>query len=128
MGGLVTLGFELLTDVLFDDFEAWQTVLLVAGAALLAPALLLPAAMAQALVLKWCVIGAFRESDVPLYSLGYFRWWCAQTLLANPLFLPGSWLAVVSSRMLGATVGRGAYLKKALPKEYDLVTIGEGLC
>merc|ERR1740139_1395720 len=77
--------------------------------------------------MKWCVIGSFGESDVPLYSLGYFRWWCAQILTSNPTFMPGSRVAVLSYRMLGATVGDGAYLKTGLPREYELITIGKGV-
>ena len=38
-------------------------------ALLLSPVLLLTLAMAHSLLMKWCVIGTFRESDVPLYSL-----------------------------------------------------------
>lgn len=63
---LLTLAFEFL----FTSFvwQAWQIVLSVV-AFLLSPLLLLPLAMAQSLLMKWCVIGTFRESDVPLYSL-----------------------------------------------------------
>jgi hypothetical protein len=42
------------------------------------------------------------------------------------MFVSGSRLAVLSYQMLGATVGDGAYLKMALPKEYELITIGKG--
>ena len=63
---LLTLAFEFL----FTSFvwKAWQIALSVV-AFLLSPLLLLPLAMAQSLFMKWCVIGTFRESDVPLYSL-----------------------------------------------------------
>ena len=77
---LLTLAFEFL----FTSFvwKAWQIALSVV-AFLLSPLLLLPLAMAQSLFMKWCVIGTFRESDVPLYSL------CAaarsaQTATPNP--------------------------------------------
>jgi aryl carrier-like protein len=62
---LFTLVFEL-----FESFvwEAWHMSLGVL-ALLLSPVLLLTLAMAHSLLMKWCVIGTFRESDVPLYSL-----------------------------------------------------------
>ena len=43
------------------------------------------------------------------------------------MFVPGTRVAVLSYRMLGATVGDGAYIKGALPKEYELITIGQGV-
>jgi amino acid adenylation domain-containing protein len=81
----------------------------------------------QAVLVKHFIIGRFEESDIPIWSIQYFRWWLAQRLTMNPLFISGSAVGVITSRMLGATIGSNVYLGiTTMPVEYDLITIESG--
>ena len=81
----------------------------------------------QAVLLKHCFIGRFEEADIPLWSIAYFRWWLAQKLTSNVLFVPGTYIGVFTTRLLGASIGKDVYLGlTTFPVEYDLVTIEDG--
>ncbi|GAA2852069.1 hypothetical protein GCM10010472_06450 [Pseudonocardia halophobica] len=79
---------------------------------------------------KWVLIGRWKEGEVPVWSLRYFRFWLVRVLTrANPLVLVmvGSPLYTLYLRALGAKVGKNvAIFTKQLPVATDLLTIGSG--
>ena len=84
-------------------------------------------AFIQAVAVKHVIIGRFVEQDIPIWSLSYYRWWLAQRLTMNPFYIPGTYISVITTRMLGASIGKDVYLGvTTFPPEYDLVTIEDG--
>jgi non-ribosomal peptide synthetase-like protein len=82
------------------------------------------------IVAKWMLIGRWKEGELPVWSLRYFRFWLVKTLArANPLALVmvGSPLYTLYLRALGAKVGKNvAIFTRHLPVATDLLTIGSG--
>ncbi len=79
---------------------------------------------------KWVLVGRWRPQQIPVWSLGYVRFWLAKILVrSNPLLflVVGSPLYSLYLRALGAHVGRGVtILSKTLPVCTDLLSIGDG--
>ncbi|GGL82249.1 hypothetical protein GCM10010129_27550 [Streptomyces fumigatiscleroticus] len=78
---------------------------------------------------KWLLIGRWKETEFPLWSLAYLRFWLVKTLLhASPLaMMPGNPLYVLYLRALGARIGKGVtILTRTLPVCTDLLTVGDG--
>eukprot|EP00978_Attheya_sp_CCMP212_P021822 scaffold64143_cov68-Attheya_sp.AAC.10 len=79
-------------------------------------------------LIKWVVIGRYKEGRYPIYSSYYLRWWFVDIM--RKLFLRGIWgsnnlLLNFYYRMLGAKIGKGARISlEADVAEFDLVTIG----
>ncbi|MEU6371941.1 Pls/PosA family non-ribosomal peptide synthetase [Streptomyces sp. NPDC046909] len=93
------------------------------GGALFAGACALP------VVAKWLLVGRWRETEFPVWSLAYVRFWTVKALLhANPLALfAGNPLYVGYLRLLGARIGPGVtILSRSVPVCTDLLTIGAG--
>ncbi|MCE3555849.1 peptide synthetase, partial [Pseudonocardia sp. RS11V-5] len=82
------------------------------------------------IVAKWVLVGRWKEGEIPVWSLRYFRFWLVKTLVrANPLalFVVGSPLYALYLRALGAKVGKDvAIFTRQLPVATDLLTIGSG--
>ncbi|MDL5159570.1 Pls/PosA family non-ribosomal peptide synthetase [Actinomycetospora termitidis] len=81
------------------------------------------------ILLKWVLVGRWREQQVPVWTLRYVRFWTVKTLIrTNPLvFFVGSPLYVAYLRALGAKIGRGAViLSEHVPVCTDLLTVGAG--
>jgi non-ribosomal peptide synthetase-like protein len=81
------------------------------------------------IVAKWTLIGRWKPGQIPLWGLGYLRFWLVKTLVrTNPLVLfVGSPLYVLYLRALGAKIGRGvAIFSRGVPVCTDLLTIGAG--
>ena len=109
------------------------------GARVLLFALLVPllrfvaGALACAIVLvtKWVVIGRFKPGNFPLWSLYVWRTELVERLeenLAEPLLVNLLWGTVwirVWYRLLGASIGKRAYISGAIITEPDLVRIGD---
>lgn len=96
---------------------------LVFGAAVFAGACVLP------VVAKWLLVGRWRETEFPVWSLAYVRFWTVKALLhANPMILfAGSPLFVMYLRALGARIGKGVtILSPSVPVCADLLTVGAG--
>ncbi|QBD76336.1 peptide synthetase [Ktedonosporobacter rubrisoli] len=77
---------------------------------------------------KWVLIGRWKASEFPVWSLAYVRFWTVKALVhANPiLFFVGSPLYVLYLRALGARIGKGVtILSRAIPVCTDLLTIGD---
>lgn len=81
------------------------------------------------IVAKWTLIGRWSRQEIPVWSLGYVRFWVVKTLVqSSPWRLFGaSPLYVLYLRALGADIGRGvAIFSGAMPVCTDLLTIGDG--
>jgi non-ribosomal peptide synthetase-like protein len=83
---------------------------------------------AAPIVLKWIVIGRWKSCEIPIWSLGYLRFWMVKTAIrANPLALfVGSPVYAMYLRALGAKIGRGAVILTTMPVCTDLLSIGAG--
>jgi len=81
-------------------------------------------------IIKWTVIGQYKEGRYALWSNYYLRWWFVD--VCRKLFGRGIWgsskpVLNFYYRMLGAKIGKGAKISlEATLAEFDLVTIGEG--
>ncbi len=93
------------------------------------PIIVLLLSAAVGLLLKWLVVGRFKEADLPLWSLGYFKWWltnlCLGPISALSSLLVGTPFAPSLYRLLGARVGKGVYIGSPL-SEAELITIEDG--
>jgi non-ribosomal peptide synthetase-like protein len=80
-------------------------------------------------VAKWVLVGRWKETEFPVWSLAYVRFWTVKALLhANPMILfAGNPLYVLYLRALGARIGKGVtILSHSVPVCTDLLTIGDG--
>ena len=79
---------------------------------------------------KWMLVWRWREGEVRVWSLRYFRFWLVKTMIrGNPLVLVivGTPLYALYLRALGAKIGRGVLiLSRHVPVCTDLITIGAG--
>ena len=87
-----------------------------------------PLMILLSIAVKWLVIGRYRAGDYPLWGLYYFRWWFVRRLLAvmPTQFLAGTPLMGLYYRLLGARIGRDAFLDMDQIDAADLVDIGDG--
>ncbi|WP_443055070.1 Pls/PosA family non-ribosomal peptide synthetase [Streptomyces sp. NBC_00258] len=80
-------------------------------------------------VAKWVLVGRWKETEFPVWSLAYLRFWTVKALLhANPMVLfAGNPLYVLYLRALGARIGKGVtILSPSVPVCTDLFTVGAG--
>ena len=78
---------------------------------------------------KWLLVGRWKQTQFPVWSLRYFRFWLVRTLIrTNPLVrFAGTPLYPFYLRLLGAKIGKGAaILSPTVPVCTDLLTIGAG--
>ena len=87
-----------------------------------------PAIILVSILIKWAVIGRFKPGDYPLWGGYYFRWWFVRRVLdvIPTQYLAGTPLMSAYYRLLGARVGKGAFLDLRQIDAPDLVTIGAG--
>jgi non-ribosomal peptide synthetase-like protein len=87
-----------------------------------------PLVILLSIAVKWLVIGRFKAGDYPLWGAYYFRWWFVKRFLAIiPIeFLAGTPMLRLYYRLLGAKIGRDAFLGLNDMDAPDLVTIGDG--
>ena len=80
-------------------------------------------------IIKWVVVGRYREGRYAFWSSMYMRWWIVD--VCRKLFGKGVWgssepLLNVYYRMLGAKIGKNARISLETDiAEYDLVHIGD---
>lgn len=86
-----------------------------------------PLAMVMSIVVKWVVIGRFKTGSYPLWGAYYFRWWLVRRLsevIATP-YLAGTPMMRLYCRLLGARVGKRAFIGRVEVDAADLLTIGD---
>ena len=79
------------------------------------------------ILLKWVLVGRWKETELPLWGWRYFRFWLVRTAIrANPLMLfTGTPVVTLYLRALGARIGpRTLWLSRTAPTCTDLVAIG----
>jgi non-ribosomal peptide synthetase-like protein len=77
---------------------------------------------------KWLLIGRWKETEIPVWGLQYFRFWLVKNLIRSaPLALfVGTPVYSLYLRLLGADIGRGTVIAtKLLPVCTDLISIGD---
>ncbi|MBI3877891.1 MAG: amino acid adenylation domain-containing protein [Verrucomicrobia bacterium] len=105
-----------------DDYEHWEAI---AGAFTVLVALY-PCMLAASVVIKWTVIGRYREGEYPLWGVYYFRWWFVNTIQgAIPIgYLSGTPLLNIYYRLMGARIGANVHLGADNFAIFDLLEIG----
>jgi non-ribosomal peptide synthetase-like protein len=86
-----------------------------------------PLAMLASVAVKWLVIGRYRPGDHPLWGLYYFRWWFVRRfseVIATP-YLAGTPMIRGYYRLLGARIGKRAFIGRMPIDAADLVDIGD---
>ncbi|MEV6909770.1 amino acid adenylation domain-containing protein [Amycolatopsis sp. NPDC051071] len=84
---------------------------------------------AMPILAKWVLVGRWKPGDIPLWSLGYLRFWTVKTMVRfSPLMLfTGTPLYSFYLRALGADIGKGAViLSRNPPVCTDLLRVGAG--
>ncbi|NDC43218.1 MAG: peptide synthetase, partial [Chitinophagia bacterium] len=94
--------------------------------ALLLYLLLPPVFAGLSILVKWLVIGRYKEGDYPLWGTYYFRWWFVKTFqrLLPSQFLNGTPLYNGYLSAMGVKVARDAQLAAFTIGAEDLVSIG----
>jgi non-ribosomal peptide synthetase-like protein len=108
---------------LTERFDRVPALLLSGATFMLIP----PLAMAASIVIKWVVIGRYRAGEYPLWGLYYFRWWFVRRfmeVIATP-YLAGTPMIRGYYRLLGAQVGKRAFIGRMPIDAADLVAIGD---
>jgi non-ribosomal peptide synthetase-like protein len=81
------------------------------------------------ILLKWVLVGRWKETEFPVWSVAYLRFWLVRSLVnTNPLRLfVGTPLYVLYLKALGARIGSGVSIfATSVPVCTDLLTIGSG--
>ncbi|KAK3319542.1 hypothetical protein B0T19DRAFT_388344 [Cercophora scortea] len=81
------------------------------------------------IVVKWVVIGRYREGVYPMWGWYHTRWWIVQkTVDVCGLGIWGSTetTRIWYYRLMGAKIGKNAKLHGTQLGEWDLITIGDG--
>ncbi len=98
----------------------------VRGVALAAGALVVLTAISIAI--KWLLIGRFKAQPIPIWSLGYFRFWVVKTLIRTSpaaMFI-GTPVYNAYLRLLGAKIGRNVTIASRNPPVCaDMIAIGD---
>ena len=82
-----------------------------------------------AIAAKWILVGRWQPARIPLWSLGFVRFWIVRQLIeTSPIILfRGSPLYNVFLRLLGARIGRDVLMfPRRVPIITDLLSIGSG--
>ena len=89
-----------------------------------------PALVFSSVIIKWAVIGRYREGAYPVGGSYYLRWWFVTRYqaLAGTGFLSGTPLMSLYYRLMGAKVGEGCVIDSALCGCFDMIEIGAGTC
>jgi non-ribosomal peptide synthetase-like protein len=77
---------------------------------------------------KWLLVGRWKAQSIPIWSLGYFRFWMVKTLVrsAPVVVFIGTPLYNFYLRLLGAKIGRHAVVGcRFVPACTDLISIGD---
>ncbi len=126
-GANMALGLWLMivsVNWIFSASGLWDIYLrsAVLGSAMFTGSLLLP------FVMKWGLIGRWKEERIPIWSLSYFRFWVVrQYIQVNPMAaFAGTPIYNMYLRLLGAKIGKHVVIHaKSGPVCTDLIEIGD---
>ena len=117
--GPIILAIEL-ADIGFSE-----TVSVIIGLAVRAA--MVPVVLGLVVLLKWTVVGRFKEGRYPVWGGVFLRWWFFNRLMsiAPTAFLTGTPFAASYIRLLGAKVGRNVLFESMEVDCPDLISIGD---
>jgi non-ribosomal peptide synthetase-like protein len=86
-----------------------------------------PMALIISILIKWVVIGRFKAGDYPLWGSYYLRWWFVRRFESalGVSYISGTPLARLYLRLMGAHIGKDAYIGRNIIDTPDLVSIGD---
>jgi non-ribosomal peptide synthetase-like protein len=115
------LTFTMLVE---EEFDFATSLLLALGSL----ALVYPVMLLSCILLKWLVIGRYKPGNYPLWGWFYFRFWFVTAVESTvPVsYLSGTPFLSIYLRLMGAKVGRKAFVQSDNFAIYDLLSIGEG--
>jgi non-ribosomal peptide synthetase-like protein len=79
------------------------------------------------IIIKWIVIGRYKEGDFPLWGTMYVRWWIVEQFrhLATLENMSDTPLMAIFYRLLGVKIGRNVHLGSLNCSAVDLLEIGD---
>jgi len=85
------------------------------------------ASMLFSIAAKWLIAGRFKAGDYPLWGWTYFRWWLVRRIIAVTAtpYLAGTPMIRGYYRMLGARIGKRAYIGTGIIDTADLFACGD---
>ena len=85
------------------------------------------ASMLLSIAAKWLIVGRFKAGDYPLWGSYYFRWWLVRRIIAVTAtpYIAGTPMIRGYYRMLGARIGKRAYLGTGVIDTADLFACGD---
>jgi non-ribosomal peptide synthetase-like protein len=85
-----------------------------------------PFLLLLSVILKWLVIGKFREGIYPLWGFYYFRFWFVKKFvdIIQPTILTGTPFLAIYYRLMGSRIGKNVYLGSDRMRVFDLVSVG----
>jgi len=85
------------------------------------------ASMLFSIAAKWLIAGRFKAGDYPLWGGTYFRWWLVRRIIAVTAtpYLAGTPMIRGYYRMLGAKIGKRAYIGNGVIDTADLFACGD---
>jgi non-ribosomal peptide synthetase-like protein len=83
---------------------------------------------AISIAMKWLLVGRFKAEAVPIWSLGYFRFWVVKTMMRTSpvaIFI-GTPIYTFYLRLMGAKIGRNVVIASRNPPICaDMISIGD---
>ncbi len=112
------------TWLVSNDTPRVSALMIAAPSVLIMP----PLMIGLSVLLKWIVLGRMRAGDYPLWGGYFFRWWLVRRLLGvmPTRFMAGTPLMAAYFRLLGARIGKDAYLDITDLDAPDMIHIGDG--
>ncbi len=126
-GANIALGLWLFifsTNWIFSATDMWTAYARTFGFGMVS----LAVSLALPFIVKWSLIGRWKEQRIPIWSLSYFRFWVVrQYIQINPMAMfVGTPIYNQYLRMLGAKIGKNVViLSKSGPVCTDLISIGD---
>ncbi|MGC1390853.1 MAG: Pls/PosA family non-ribosomal peptide synthetase [Bacteroidales bacterium] len=86
-----------------------------------------PFILLLSVIIKWIVIGKFREGVYPLWGLYYFRFWFVKKCvdISQVSILTGTPFIALYCRLMGMKIGKDVYLGSDRIRVFDLVSVGD---
>jgi non-ribosomal peptide synthetase-like protein len=122
--GIATL--FIITPFLIKHFYPHMSQNGIALLCLTAIVLSYPLILLLSIVIKWLVIGKFREGIYPLWGLYYFRFWFVKKCvdITQVSLLTGTPFLAIYFRLMGMKIGKDVYLGSDRIRVFDLVSVG----
>ena len=86
-----------------------------------------PVLLVLSIIMKWLVIGKFKEGVYPLWGFYYFRFWLVKKFvdITPVVLLTGTPFLAIYYRLMGMKIGKKVYLGSDRVRIFDLVSVGD---